>query len=123
MCPVCKVVQARPLHESDLQGDAKAEIYKSHCKQCNSKRDYFVPKPEDVPEPLRGLSAEALRALSLFDVDVGPENRAPDGYRKKTRMIRFLWPEQTVLTKIKSIRDKQITKSSKIRGGYQLTYG
>ena len=36
--------------------------------RCSATRKYYVPKPDDVPEPLRGLSKEALQALSPLEV-------------------------------------------------------
>eukprot|EP00969_Alexandrium_andersonii_P255135 11278162-Alexandrium_andersonii.AAC.1 len=58
-------------------------------RRCKAKRAQMCPQPDDVPSDLRGLSPEAVRALSPLDVDVGPETRSTDsvgrfnGYRKK----------------------------------------
>ena len=69
-------LQPRPLHEIDLVGDPKVDLPLRQCRRCSAARRHYVPKAEDVPEPLQGLSAEALSAFRLLDVDVGPETRS-----------------------------------------------
>ena len=58
-----------------LRLTAKPEIAASACRNCKN-RPRIVPTPEDVPAPLRGLSAEMVEALRPLDIDVGPEVRA-----------------------------------------------
>ena len=78
MCSECQALQPRPMHQSDMYGDPKPEISAKQCKFCKGKRKHYVPKPEDVPEKLIGLSDEAINALRPLDVDVGPEERSTD---------------------------------------------
>ena len=117
MCGRCNSLQPRPLHEIDLSGDPKVELPK--CRICKAKRDYYVPQPDDVPAQLRGLSDAAVRALSPLDVDVGKETRSTDalgrwnGYRKKMKMITFLWSEQSVKKKIKALKGRSVRKQAK----------
>ena len=56
MCRDCGSLQPRPLHEIDLAGDPKVDLPPKQCRRCSGARDHYVPQPEDVPEPLRGLS-------------------------------------------------------------------
>ena len=101
MCPKCGVLQPRPLREADLTNEARPEIMAYECRRCKAKRPHMVPKPDDVPEPLQGLSPEIVEALRPLDIDVGEEVRAGTGsYRKKVRMITFSWALQSVDSKI-----------------------
>ena len=115
----CQCLQPRKLREMDLQREPSPTIPKSQCKLCNKKRKYMVPKPEDVPEALRELSAEALLALSPFDIDVGAEHRAcddfkrPTGYRMHTKMIRLSWSEKSVKGKVHELSDKAMRSKAK----------
>ena len=112
MCPECRVLQPRPMKELDLERDPQPDIAKSACKRCNSKAQYMVPKPEDVPKELCGLSEEAIEALRPLDVDVGEEKRSttqqgvPNGYRQKNGMIRFSYSEKKPMKKIKKLEDE-----------------
>ena len=119
MCADCNALQLRPLHEIDLQGDPKVNIPKRLCHRCSAKNKQYVPQLEDVPEKLRGLSDEAILALRPIEVNVGEEKRSTDvmgrwnGYRKKVRMITFLFATQPVKEKIKEVDDRAMQKKSK----------
>lgn len=118
-CKACQSLQARPMHERDLFQDPGAELPKSQCKRCSARRPPYVPKPEDQPEPLRGLTEEAVDALRIFEIDVGPEVRATTqyglatGYRKHVKMIRFSWAAQSVKRKIHAMTDRQARRRAK----------
>ena len=115
----CGALQCRKLRELDLRREPAPTITKSHCKYCGKKRQHIIPKPEDVPEPLLGLSQEALLALSPLDVDIGPEERAtdqynrPTGYRKHTRMTRFSWAARSVKEKLRDLPDQEMRRKAK----------
>ncbi|CAJ1352730.1 unnamed protein product, partial [Effrenium voratum] len=84
MCPRCSSLQPRNLTEKALFGNAAAEVAPSACRRCKAACPHFVPKPEDVPEPLRAVRADA-------------------GYRKKVRMITLSWAAQSVDDKIRAL--------------------
>ena len=96
-CPECGILHARPLHQQAItrKSTQPPTMAKSLCKRCCSQQQPYVPKAEDVPEPLRDLSAEILAALRVLEVDVGPEERATNaygletGYRKHGKMLRL----------------------------------
>jgi hypothetical protein len=119
MCTACHSIQARPMHQRDIEIEPSPDLPKSQCKRCASKRQAYVPKPEDVPHPLRGLSEKALMALRPFDIDVGSEVRAKNeygfetGYRKHTKMFRLSWSSDTVKRKVKSIKDKDMRRRAR----------
>lgn len=87
-----------------------------------SRRQHYVPKPEDVPEALRGLSEDAIFALRPLDIEVGAEKRSKtaegrdNGYRQKTQMTRFLYSKRSPKTKIKRIDDRAMR--AKARAAY-----
>ena len=117
MCPECHTLQPRPLHEIDLVGDPKVDLPQRQCRRCSAARRHYVPKPEDVPEQLQGLSAEAVSALRLLDVDVGPETRSTNamgrwnGYRKKVKMITFLWAETSAKHRVRRLEEPMRRKA------------
>ncbi|CAK0836004.1 unnamed protein product [Prorocentrum cordatum] len=127
MCKECSVLQPRPMHEVDMFRDASEEISKSACRRCSASRKMFVPLPEQVPKKLRGLSEEAVEALSPIDIDVGPETRStdkfgrPNGYRKKVKMITFYFSRWHVRDKIKEIEDKEMRHRAKRALEYLLS--
>ncbi|CAE7572809.1 unnamed protein product [Symbiodinium natans] len=72
------------------------------CKNCkkNKSKQIWVPWPEEVPEPLRGLSREIILALRPLEVDCGPEWKADYGYFFHSTMLRLAWSAQDVEAKI-----------------------
>ena len=60
---------------------------------------------EEQPEALRGLTEAVIAALSPLDVDCGPVDRADQGYRVHTGMIKFSWSFKSVKSKIKDLAD------------------
>ena len=129
MCPECHTLQPRPLHEIDLVGDPKVDLPQRQCRRCSAARRHYVPKPEDVPEQLQGLSAEALSALRLLDVDVGPETRSTDamgrwnGYRKKVKMITFLWAETSAKHRVRRLEEPMRRKAKEALAYLLSAYG
>lgn len=104
MCPTCHILQPRGLCPADLSRPAnKPTIAASSCRRCRAKHLHRVPQPDNIPLPLKDLTPEIIEALRPFDIDVGPETRAPNGYRKKVRMIPFSWAFVAVKEKIKSL--------------------
>ena len=113
MCVECQTLLTRNLHEIDLRQELLPNVRKTACRHCSGKRKHEVPKPEDVPRQLRGLSEEAVQALRVFDIDVGPEVRAVGGYRKHVRMFRLSWSAQSVKEKIRKLQDRSMQKKTK----------
>ena len=101
ICKRCKSVQPRPLEPVDVRRVAPAEITAKKCKQC--KAENWVPQPQDIPRSLRKLSISMAEKLRPLDIDVGPVQKAPNGYRHHTRMIRFSWSEESVEQKIAQV--------------------
>ena len=126
-CPECGILQARPLHQQAItrKSTQPPTVAKSLCKRCCSQQQPYVPKPEDVPEPLRDLSAEILAALRVLEVDVGPEERATNaygletGYRKHGKMLRLSWADRAIKQKIaEDLGDR--TARRKARAAYRF---
>lgn len=104
ICGVCRVLQPRDLRELDIARTLPPILPKSACLHCHRQRMHFVPKPNDVPEPLRDLTLDIVMALRPLTIDVGPEWRsAAGGYRKHQRMIRFAWSERHVCDQIEDL--------------------
>lgn len=98
ICKQCRSVQPRPMEPLDTRRVAPAEITAKACKQC--RKGNWVPQREEIPRPLRKLSLKLSRVLRPLDIDVGPVKKSANGYRHHTRMIGFIWCEQSVKEKI-----------------------
>ena len=107
MCPKCHVLQPRPMQPSSLDRVDKPYIAASACRRCKALHPHRVPVPEDVPTALRNLTPAIIAALRPLDMDVGPESRAENGYRKKLRMIRFSWALESVSDKIRALPSEE----------------
>ena len=107
MCPKCYVLQPRPMQCSFLDQKHKPYIPASSCRRCKALYPHQVPLPEDVPVALRNLTPTIIAALRPLDIDVGPEARAENGYRKKVRMIRFSWALASVSDKIRVLPSEE----------------
>ena len=123
-CPECGILQARPLHQQEItrKSTQPPTVAKSCCKRCSSRQQPYVPKPEDVPEPLRGLSPEILAALRVPEVDVRPEERATNacgletGYRKHGKMLRLSWADRSIKQKIaQDLDDRTARRKARAR--------
>ena len=98
------MLQTRPLRPQDLHAKVhKPTVPHSACRRCRARYPHKVPRPEDVPEALRGLPSEVAHALRSVTINVGPETRADQGYRKKVRMITFSWALDKVDDKIQTL--------------------
>ena len=111
---------ARDLTQKALARDQKLTAPASQCPRCRGARQTPAPKLEDVPEPLRGLTEEAAKALSPLEIDAGFERRAKrgTGYRAHAAMMRFYWKEEPVKEAIKGLEDRQTRR--KARAAYEF---
>ncbi|CAE7481979.1 unnamed protein product [Symbiodinium sp. CCMP2592] len=100
LCALCGSVQPQHLKEAATR-KLPASVIK-RCKNCekNETKQIWVPWPEEVPQPLQGLSREVLLALRPLDVDCGPEWKADYGYYFHSTMLRLAWSAQDVEEKI-----------------------
>ena len=100
LCAICGSVQPQHLKEAACSRVPAAVIQR--CKNCkkNKSKQIWVPWPEEVPEPLRGLSREIILALRPLEVDCGPEWKADYGYFFHSTMLRLAWSAQDVEAKI-----------------------
>ena len=122
--PQCNLLQPRRLTEKDLSAPvATPWLAASACRRCaRRKRQLMVPRPQDVPTPLRDLDPLVVKALRPLDIDVGPEVRAgTGGYRKKVRMITFSWCLQSVDAKLRRLPSKQLRRSANNAFRYLLS--
>ena len=108
VCGKCSSMIQRELTEKALTQVFPVEASEKFCPRCRAKVQYHAPKPEHVPEPLRGLSQAAADALSPLKIDVGPEIRAEhnSGYRQHATIIRFFWHELSSKKRIKKLEDQ-----------------
>ena len=116
LCRTCASVQPRHLKEEALKKQDGNIIVCKNCVKAEAKRAW-VPQPEDVPEPLRGLSREELEALRPLDIDSGPVWKGEYGYYFHSSMIRFAWAEQDVEDKIRALDRRSRKKAQKARYG------
>ena len=110
-CATCHMLRHRPFQAMDARREPFAEITK--CTNCKSKNPHQVPQPEDVPPALRGLTKDIIKALRPLDADPGVYERASQGYRVHTSMMRFAWAEHTVAEKIASLHRGGARKKAK----------
>ena len=80
-------------------------------------------QPEEQPETLRELSEDALAALAPLDVDCGPPQRAEQGYRVHTGMIKLSWSFLSVKAKIGLLSDPEERARAKAARRYLLDCG
>ena len=85
----------------------------STCPSCEKQPAPWVPKVDDVPEPLRNLSRDVAMALRPLDVDCGPYRRGDHGYRVHTALIRFSWSTQSVTSKIAELPSASMRKQAR----------
>eukprot|EP00435_Cladocopium_sp_Y103_P002347 s4062_g1.t1 len=103
MCRGCHALRPRPMEPLDTRRVAPATIAAKACKVCQNGKQW-VPQPSEIPKPLRKLSVKLTKVLRPLDIDVGPVMKAQNGYRHHTRMIRFLWSEDSVRSRRKRER-------------------
>ena len=82
ICKECNSIQKRSLTEVDTRRVASAMIAK--CDNCKNKHSDRLPKIENMPEKLKGLSEDEIHALRPLDIDAGPWKQADHGFRYKT---------------------------------------
>ena len=116
LCQECDSLILRPLTEKSLTSDMKMTASWRECTNCSAANPIWLPTAEDVPDALKGLSAEQAAALSPLEMDVGPETRANEGgYRIKMGMVRFSWSERSVPHQI-------VTLPPELRQGARRAY-
>jgi hypothetical protein len=121
------VLQPRNLVPSTLDRAVQPEISAKACLRCQALREHYAPKPGDVPEALRGLTAEEAKALSPLEVDVGPEVRAKNrggfatGYRQHVSMVKFSWAAESVADRIRGLPDRDMRARAKAAHKWLLT--
>ena len=107
ICKDCRSLQPRCLEPIDCRRVAKPEIAPRACKACQNSK-VSIPKFEDIPQPLRALSKDAVQALRPLDIDSGPYRRAAYGYRVHSAMIRLAWAAESIPEKISQLpRDER----------------
>ena len=111
ICATCHSLQPRPFKPVDLKHDAQPTV--KECGLCKKKDK--VPQPGDVPEQLQQLPKEVIEALRPLDIDCGVFERAPQGYRVHSSMIRFAWSAEDVEDKIQRLaknRHKKLARKA-----------
>eukprot|EP00435_Cladocopium_sp_Y103_P014132 s5533_g3.t1 len=101
VCKCCHSLEPRHLKEADTRRTALplAEA----CKWCRGADGLDnLPQVDDVPRALRGLTPAGLAALQP-ELDCGPYERPPHGYRVHTALARFASAEESVEEKIEAL--------------------
>ena len=98
-CVDCGSTNPRRLEPIVTRRVAKAEMTKRACENC-CNGTVKIPTYDDVQEELRDLSVTVVEALRPLELDMGPYKRAPCGHWTHSAMVRFLWSEQSVKSKI-----------------------
>ena len=122
ICEVCHLRQPRKCVPATFDRAPSPTIKggkQGECWRCraSTKRDYYVPKLEDMPADLRDLSEAAAAALSPLEIDTGPEIRSKSslGFRQHAKMITFSWHAISVENHIDmelSRRDRRAAKKA-----------
>ena len=102
VCGKCHSLQPRPLLPVDTRRVAKPDITEKAYKRC--RRGETVPQWDDIPHPLRRLTADTVEALRPFEIDVGPFKQAENGFRIHTAMFRVKWAARSAEEKILELK-------------------
>ena len=113
VCKFCASVQPNHLKETALQSTSTESLVR--CKNCAKAepKQAWIPQPNDVPEPLRGLTRQELEALRPLDIDCGPAWKAEFGYYFHSAMVRFSWAETDVEDKINALERRSRKRTKK----------
>ena len=113
VCKHCASVQPRHLKENVLHRPGSEPLVR--CKNCAKPeaKQAWIPQPEDVPEPMRGLTRQELEALRPLDIDCGPTWKAEFGYYFHSAMIRFSWAGTDVEDKIQALERRSRKRAKK----------
>ena len=111
ICAQCGSLEPRHLKEVDSRRIAGPGL--PHCRWCRRDGVSSVLKVADVPRQLRGLTPAILAALRPLDIDCGPYQRPLHGYRYHTALVRLLWAEETVESKIAKLSRKADRKQAR----------
>ena len=111
VCANCYSLEPRHLKELDLR--RVAGPCTARCRWCCKDGKASVPRVQDVPEKLRGLSVEIVDALRPFELDLGPYKRPIHGYREHTAMVRLLWSAEAVEDKIAALATGHARKKAR----------
>ncbi|CAE7399347.1 PIF1, partial [Symbiodinium pilosum] len=84
MCTDCHRLEPRPFHQSSHDKNTQLRARQKKCKHCARGIGYKAPVIDDIPGPLRDLTATALWALRPIEIDVGEYRRGDYGYRIHT---------------------------------------
>ncbi|CAJ1335528.1 unnamed protein product, partial [Effrenium voratum] len=114
ICRTCGSLCPRHLKEVDLRRVAQPAV--AQCRFCRGAPG-AAKTVADVPEVLRGLTAEIAAALEL---DCGPYQRSAHGYRTHSAMARLLWAEQPVEDKIAGLESRQDRRKARAARAFLL---
>ncbi|CAE7357076.1 pif1, partial [Symbiodinium sp. CCMP2592] len=104
ICERCFSLEPRHLKEVDTRRVADPAV--PNCRWCRRDGVESVPTVDRVPRQLRGLCHDVVAALRPFDIDCGPYQRPPHGYRVHTALLRLLWSDTDVEAKIAALEHR-----------------
>ena len=110
ICSQCYSLEPRHLKEVDTRRVAGPAL--PNCRWCRRDGTASVRSVKDVPRRLRGLTTEIVQALRPLDVDCGPYQRPLHGYRVHTALLRLLWSEASVESKIAELEPRAARKQA-----------
>lgn len=103
VCWTCSSANPRRLRGQDY-GAARGVVVTEFCEQCTGH--YFVPQVEEVPDVLRGLRPEELRALRPVALLQGNVWRPhPQGQRRHVQLSQLVWERQRVRDRIVQVEE------------------
>ena len=103
VCKACHSLEPRHLKEIDARRTAHRRWW-TQCKWCAGAQGVDgVPQVADVPKPLRSLTPACVKALQPLELDCGPYQRPPHGYRVHTALARLAWAQQSVEEKLAAL--------------------
>ncbi|CAE7689606.1 unnamed protein product [Symbiodinium sp. CCMP2592] len=104
ICERCFSLEPRHLKEVDTRRVADPAV--PNCRWCRRDGVESVPTVDRVPRQLQGLCHHVVAALPPFDIDCGPYQRPPHGYRVHTALLRLLWSDTDVEAKIAALEHR-----------------
>ena len=106
-CSECGVRYPRKLSQAELFNVASALPQTSKkCWQCREgKYTYPTVRASEVPEVLRGLNSEQLRALQIFTLHQGKPKFHKNGFTRKDQLSGLSWKPSTVRIQIEDFSE------------------
>ena len=102
LCQNCQSIQFCNLLPSFMRKNRPKARHTCACK----RNRYVIPRFNEIPESLRGLTTADIKVLRPFHIDCVQYRRVEHRYRVKSGMIKLETSRVPVLEKIKAVQNK-----------------